>query len=82
MTGVAFAVTACAYGVMAVKQLHAADTSASRIAAATDERREADANFVRLVDTHGPRLMLIELAILAVTTVGAIGTDRIWSESE
>lgn len=71
IAGVAFCLTACAYGVMAVKELHAPRATAAQIA--------ADSQFVALMDEHGPMAMLIELAVLGFATVAAIGTDRFWS---
>jgi hypothetical protein len=63
--GVAFALTACAYGVMTVRGLdpHAAD----------------EEGLVGLMDRHGLTIMAVELALLAVLTVLAIATDECWS---
>jgi hypothetical protein len=74
LVGVVFAITATAYGVMAVKQLHASQTPWAQQA--------KDAGFVLFMDRHGPKLMLIELGVLALATFAAIGTDSIWSGSE
>ena len=71
MAGIAFCLTACAYGVMAVKELHAPRVSAVQIA--------ADSEFVAFMDQHGPKAMLVELAVLGVATFAAIGTDRFWT---
>lgn len=71
LAGVAFVVTACAYGVMAVKQMHVSYVSI--------EQAQADASFVGFMDEHGATVMLIELAILGVATFAAIGTDRFWT---
>ena len=71
IAGVAFCITACAYGVMAVKQLH--------VSYAPTEQVEADAGFVKLVDEHGATAMMIELAVLGVATFAAMSTDRFWT---
>jgi len=69
--GVAFLLTACAYGVMAVKQLRAPQTLAAQV--------ESDARFVEFMDQYGPKAMLVELTILGFATFAAISTDRYWS---
>lgn len=78
LAGIAFAITACAYGVMAVRQLHAGDypLSATTLAA---QGVETDAGLVRFMDQHGARLMFVELAVLGLATVAAMGTDRVWT---
>jgi hypothetical protein len=65
VAGVAFAITACAYGVMTVRGLdpHAAD----------------EGGLVGLMDEHGLAIMLVELSVLGVLTVLAIGTDDFWT---
>ncbi len=77
LVGVAFAVTACAYGVMAVKQLHASDLQLP----GQDDKRlpSADAGFIQFMDQHGNRLLVVELAALGLATFAAMGTDRFWS---
>lgn len=70
LVGTIFALTACAYGVMAVKQMHASNQLLPSTA--------PEEGFVAFMDQEGPKVMLIELAILALATVGAIGTDRFW----
>lgn len=81
LAGIVFAVTACAYGVMAVKQMHATDIQFTR-AAAEPQGHARDADFVQFMDDYGARLMLGELAVLAVTSAAAIGTDRFWVQEE
>jgi hypothetical protein len=65
VVGVAFAVTACAYGVMTVRGLdpHASD----------------EQGLVGLMDRHGLAIMAVELMLLALLTALAIGTDEYWS---
>jgi hypothetical protein len=70
IAGVVFCVTASAYGVMTVKGLHpdiAAQQGASGLL------------LLAWLDEHGFRLLMGELAVLAVFTFAAIGTDDYWS---
>ncbi|MCA9151991.1 MAG: hypothetical protein KDA92_21960 [Planctomycetales bacterium] len=80
VVGTAFVLTACAYGVMAVKQLHASQASWSR-----DTPRDtpaADARFIAFMDTHGVKLMLVEVGVLAVASALAMGTDSWWTDEK
>lgn len=74
IAGIAFTLTACAYGVMAIKAIHPGANGAGR-------RQEAPAGKALLVflDRHGAWTMAGELALLAACTVGAIGTDQYWT---
>jgi hypothetical protein len=69
--GLAFSITACAYGVMTVKMLHPAGV---------EEVRQADAGLLTFLDRHGMTLLLSELGALAVLTFAAIGTDDYWTK--
>lgn len=71
--GAAFCVTGFAYGFMAFQEVNAAR--------ATVEKTVDHPLFVWL-NAHGTTAMLIELAVLAVLTVGAIGTDSWWMDEE
>jgi hypothetical protein len=66
IAGVAFAVTAFAYGVMALKAISPADGDAKH-------------PLLVFLDDHGMALMAVELGALAVTCFLAMGTDRFWS---
>ena len=68
--GVVFAITACAYGVMAVKML-------KPDAAALDP--SAPLTLVSFLDRHGFTVLMVEVALLAVTTCAAIFTDDYWT---
>lgn len=69
VAGTAFALTACAYGVMTVKMLDPTKLGA-------DEQTQF---FVKFMDEHGVNIMLVELGLLAICTFAAIGTDGFWS---
>jgi hypothetical protein len=63
--GVAFAVTACAYGVMTVRGL--------------DPLHTEDGGVIGVMDRHGLLIMVVELALLGVLTVAAISSDDFWA---
>ena len=73
MAGIAFAITACAYGVMTVRQLSASRVPGYRF---TSDAESQSKDFNQLVDAYGPRVMIIELVLLGVGTVGAILYDQ------
>lgn len=66
--GLAFVVTAAAYGVMATREARAAATG----------QAVADHALMRWMHEHGDAMLLAELGLLAVCTFGAIGTDDFW----
>lgn len=63
--GIVFAVTACAYGVMTFLAMQ-------------DSYAEDTPKLLQFLEEHGGLLLTIELAILAVATFAAIGTDSYW----
>ncbi len=67
LAGIAFLVTALAYGVMMVRT--------SRPVAGSVESNPA---LMQFMQTRGNQLILIELAVLGVLTVVAIGSDGYW----
>ena len=69
VVGLVFAVTACAYGVMAVNLLSPAQVMGDR----------PDSGLLAFLDQHGMTLLLSELGVLAVVTFAAIGTDDYWT---
>ena len=71
--GIAFAVTACAYGVLTVRSLHGASSS---LAADSQE------GFSAVVDEHGMTAMTIELIALALFSLAAMATDQYWTSRE
>lgn len=72
LAGCAFAITACAYGVMTVRQLAQVRTARWK----TAESSAGSQKFDQLVDQHGVRLLGIELALLGIGTAGAIAYDQ------
>lgn len=80
IAGAAFAITAFAYGVMTVRQLQAsrmagydppADASEKSLYASADNDR-----FSEIVSKYGGQLMVGELILLTIGTVGAIAYDQ------
>ncbi len=69
-TGAVFCVTAFAYGFMAFQQVNAGRSTAMR---------NVDHPLYAWLNAHGTTAILIELAVLAVLTVGAITTDSWWA---
>ena len=69
VAGLAFVVTATAYGVMAVRECprrrHGRSPSPTH-------------PLMKWMHEHGDTALLTELALLAVCTFGAIGTDEYW----
>ena len=65
IVGVVFAITACAYGVMTVIKLKPQGAD--------------DHPLIKLMDERGASIMLVELALLAVLTFAAIGTEEFWT---
>jgi len=62
--GVMFAITACAYLVMSMRVL--------------DPRRAEDTALIGLLERYGTTILVIELVVLGVLTVAAIGSDDFW----
>jgi hypothetical protein len=70
LVGIVFALTACAYGVMAFRAVKATSMSAAQAEAG---------GLTGFLDRHGVSLMGGELAILAVASFAAMGTDGYWA---
>ena len=70
--GIVFAVTAFAYGYMAFQAVNAVRAEAGM---------HAGHPLFQWLRVHGDAALLIELAVLAVLTVGAIATDRLMDGS-
>jgi hypothetical protein len=74
VAGIAFAMTAMAYGVMAFRDR---DLAAKHHGAVVDEHP-----LMAWMNEHGEKALLSELAALAVFTVGAIATDDFWQRRD
>jgi len=64
VVGGVFAITACAYGVMTVRGL--------------DPRLADEQGLMGLMNRHGLAMMVVQLVVLGLLTVAAIGTDGYW----
>jgi hypothetical protein len=62
--GVVFAISACAYGVMTVRGL--------------DPRLADEQGLMGLMNQHGLTILVVELVLLGILTVAAIGSDDFW----
>lgn len=67
--GIVFAVTAFAYCVMTLSMIQ--PLSAERV-------REEGGGLLSVLDRHGTAILVGEIAVLAVLTFTAIGTDEYW----
>jgi hypothetical protein len=75
LAGCAFAVTACAYGVMTVRDLQLGRNPPQVMPGSIEGARD-DGGFGKTMDEYGPTLMLVELVLLAIGTFGAMAFDR------
>ncbi|MBM4002125.1 MAG: hypothetical protein FJ295_02395 [Planctomycetes bacterium] len=69
LSGVAFTVTACAYGVMTVRGLRPET-------AIVDDQA---GGLLPFLDRHGGKLMLAEITVLAASSLLAMLTDDYWN---
>lgn len=74
IAGIAFSMTAVAFGVMAFRDR---DMAAKNAGPGVD-----DHPLMAWMSDHGEKTLLWELAALAVFTVGAIATDDLWQRRE
>ena len=73
VVGVVFSLTACAYGMMAVRGVKAGG------AAGEVPESESAAGMLHFLDQHGAKLLGAEIIALALATVGAMASDSWWS---
>jgi hypothetical protein len=71
--GILFVVTACAYGVMTVRMIEPVGG---------DAEVGGPHDLMGFMDRHGFAALMVELAVLAVLTVAAIGTDSWWTRND
>ncbi len=69
VAGVVFAITACAYCVMAFRAV---------MPSPVEQTSALGAGLMRFLDEYGLWVMLAEIVVLAIATMGAIGTDDYW----
>ena len=69
VVGIAFSISACAYGVMSLRAMRGG------LGLAAGNRHP----LLEFLDAHGGVLLAVELGLLAVFTVGAIATDDFWT---
>ena len=70
LVGLAFAITTCGFAVMMVRGINA-----------TSELDPAsDGGIIQFFQEHGFTALMIELAVLALATFGAIATDEMWAD--
>jgi hypothetical protein len=74
VSGIAFVLTATAYGVMAFRDRDAHAALAQSPSATAD----AEHPLMTWMGEHGETALLTELGVLALCTFGAIGTDDYW----
>ena len=72
VVGIVFAITACAYAIMAIGEVRAS----ARI-----EDPQPPHPLLQWVRENGDMALLVELGALALLTCAAIGTDRFWDRS-
>ena len=85
IVGTAFCLTACAYGLMAMRALRPershdahAVAGSSGAADANSAARPGPHQLLAYMVRNGEKLLLIELAVLTVATFAAMGTDSYW----
>lgn len=71
VAGVAFCVTASAYGVMMLRTSRAS---------AEVVRADAQHPLQQFVGAHGNQLIVVELLVLGLATIAAIGTEQYWDD--
>lgn len=76
LAGLAFAVTACAYGVMTVRELHSSRVAGYDFDAETSMDVSLPKDFNDVIDRYGANAMIIEILLLGFGTFGAIAYDQ------
>lgn len=71
IVGVVFGLTACAYGVMTVKMSTAAGIA-----------ENAGSPIVQFLSKHGLTVLMVQIALLALTTFAAMATDSYWTKNK
>lgn len=69
VVSIVFVITACAYGVMALRAISPAATGGRH-------------PLLAFLDRHGMLLLMVEVGVLAATSMLAMSTDRYWTERD
>jgi hypothetical protein len=75
VAGIAFALTATAYGVMAFREARPVPLDGPAVVV---ENQPVEHPLISWMSQHGEAALLTELGFLAVFVFGAIGTDDYW----
>ncbi|MGC3968680.1 MAG: hypothetical protein QM775_15300 [Pirellulales bacterium] len=80
IVGVAFCLTACAYGLMAMRSLRTERNYATSAAAATTSASapRGPHQLMTFMERHGNTLLVAELALLTLASFAAMATDGYW----
>ena len=76
VVGVAFCLTASSYGMLMLRDMR----NTSAYAYAEEEPSPSEMSFTELVDHYAVQLIVGELVLLAVATVGVIAVDSYWPD--
>lgn len=79
LTGAGFTVTATAYGIMAYRDTQPHATSEGKLGSSPVPPAGNSANaLMSYLNKNGSQLLGAELAVLALASLAAMGTDRLW----
>jgi hypothetical protein len=79
VAGTAFCITACAYGLMAMRSLRPHQAGPAAKAGAAQVEPRGPHPLMTFLERHGTSLLLSELGLLAVFSFAAMGTDGYWT---
>ena len=70
LVGLVFAVTACGFAMMMVRDMNPI----------AELEADSGGDFMQLFQQYGFLALMVELAVLALATFGAIATDEMWTD--
>ena len=79
VAGTAFCITACAYGLMAMRSLRPHHAGSAAKAGTAQVEPQGPHPLMTFLERNGTNLLLGELALLAVFSFAAMGTDDYWT---
>jgi hypothetical protein len=79
VAGTAFALTASGYFVMSYRAIQGPAQGGESASGGRLSESASGGPLMAFIDMHGLQLMVGELGLLAVATIGAIGTDHWWN---